>query len=45
MEPLYTTFFLVEDEYEVPPLSLTLAGSLAMSASLNEKKLGLYIKK
>ena len=32
-EPLYTTFFLVEDEYETTPLSLTLAGSLAMSGS------------
>ena len=44
-EPLYTTFFLVEDEYEATPLSLTLAGSLAMSASLNGKKVRIIYKK
>lgn len=44
-EPFYTTFFLVEDEYEATPLSLTLAGSLAMSASLNGKKVRVIYKK
>lgn len=44
-EPLHTTFFLVEDEYEATPLSLTLAGSLAMSASLNGKKVRIIYKK
>ena len=43
--PSYTTFFLVEDEYEATPLSLTLAGSLAMSASLNGKKVRIIYKK
>lgn len=43
--PPYTTFFLVEDEYETTPLSLTLAGSLAMSASLNGKKVKIIYKK
>ncbi|SHM43177.1 hypothetical protein SAMN05720472_1343 [Fibrobacter sp. UWR3] len=43
--PSYTTFFLVEDEYEATPLSLTLAGSLAMSASLNGKRVRIIYKK
>lgn len=44
-EPINTTIFLVEDEYETGPLSLTLAGSIAMSASLNERMVSVVYKK
>lgn len=40
----HATFFLVEDEYDAGPLSLTLAGSLAMSASLNGRAVSVIYK-
>ncbi|SHG26873.1 hypothetical protein SAMN05720761_10117 [Fibrobacter sp. UWCM] len=41
----HATFFLVEDEYNAGPLSLTLAGSLAMSASLNGRAVSIIYKR
>lgn len=40
-----TRFFLVEDENQTSPLSLTLAGSLAMAASLNERSVTIVYRK
>ena len=40
----HATFFLVEDEYDAGPLSLTLTGSLAMSASLNGRAVSVIYK-
>lgn len=40
-----TKFFLIEDEYNAGPLSLTLAGSLAMSASLNGRKVSVIYRR
>lgn len=40
-----TRFFLVEDEDQASPLSLTLAGSLAMSATLNNRSVTIVYKK
>lgn len=44
-EPANTKIFLVEDEYETGPLSLTLAGSIALAASLNERMVSVVYKK
>lgn len=41
---LYTTFFLIEDEYDATPVSVTLAGSLALAASLNGRKVSVVYK-
>lgn len=38
-------FFLIEDEYDAGPLSLTLAGSLAMSATLNGRAVSIVYKR
>lgn len=41
---LHTTFSLIEDEYEATPVSVTLAGSLALAASLNGRKVSVVYK-
>lgn len=41
---LHTTFFLIEDEYDATPVSVTLAGSLALAASLNGRKVSVVYK-
>lgn len=41
----YTRIFLIEDEFDAGPLSLTLAGSLAMSASLNRRVVSIIYKR
>lgn len=40
-----TTFFLVEDENDATPLSLTLAGSLATAAALNGRCVSIIYKR
>lgn len=45
IESQSTKFFLIEDEYNAGPLSLTLAGSMAMSASLNGRKVSIIYKR
>ena len=41
----HATFFLIEDEYDAGPLSLTLAGSLAMSATLNGRVVSIIYRR